>query len=353
MAIKVGVLGFAHGHVNAYCKEWGDQPELGVSVVAGWDHDAERLQNGANAFGVRPFREVSALLAESGVEAVVVAAETSLHAELVEQAAAAGKAIILQKPIALTLSEADRIVAAVERHHVPFTLAWQMRVDPQNVQIKEVVQSGILGQVFMVRRRHTLSTHLWDGFVNWWHNKPEYNRDIFADDAAHAIDFILWLLGEPETVTAELATLYDPRVPNDNGIALFRYPKGPLAEVVGSFVCPAGENTTEVVAEKGCLVQNYGDGPSCAVPRPEGACGLKWYTVETGNWTYSDIPSPPSQGHRIAGLAKPLAEFLHGQRPPIATAEEGRTALRMVLACYVSSREGRRVRMDEESIARV
>ena len=56
MAIKVGVLGFAHGHVNAYCKQWGDQPEMGVSVVAGWDHDAGRLQQAVNAFGVRPFR---------------------------------------------------------------------------------------------------------------------------------------------------------------------------------------------------------------------------------------------------------------------------------------------------------
>jgi predicted dehydrogenase len=353
MSIKVGVLGFAHGHVHAYCKEWGDKPELGVTVVAGWDHDDGRLQSGVNAFGVRPFTEVPALLAEPGLEAVVVAAETSLHAELVEQAAAAGKAIILQKPMALTLPEADRIVSAVERQGVPFTMAWQMRVDPQNVKIKELLQSGVLGQVFMVRRRHTLSTHLWGGFADMWHNQPELNRDIFADDAAHAVDFIQWLLGVPETVTAELATLHDPRVPNDNGIALFRYPGGPLAEVVGSFVCPAGENTTEVTAEKGCIVQNYGDGPSCGVPRPEGASGLKWYTVETPNWTYSDIPTPPGHGHRIVGLAEPLAEFLHGKRPPIATAEEGRTSLRMVLACYVSSCEGRRVRIDEESIAQV
>src|SRR2546430_1636936 len=98
MPINVGVLGFAHGHVNAYCRQWGDKPELGVSVVAGWDHEAGRLQQAANAFGVRPFREVRDLLADSGVEAVVVASETSLHAELVEQAAAAGQAVIPPQP---------------------------------------------------------------------------------------------------------------------------------------------------------------------------------------------------------------------------------------------------------------
>lgn len=350
MTIKVGVLGFAHGHVNAYCGQWRDRPEMGVSVKAAWDHDLLRLTANADSFGLRACSDRAALINDREIDAVVIAAETSLHAELVEEAAAAGKAIILQKPLALTMPEADRIVAAVQKAGVPFTLAWQMRVDPQNLKIKELVQSGELGRLFMVRRRHTLTTHLWKGFAELWHNKPEYNRDIFADDAAHAVDFILWLLGEPETVTAELATIADPLVPNDNGIAIFRYAGGPLAEVVGSFVSPAGENTTEVTAEKGCIIQNYGDAPTAGAPRPEGAIGLKWYEVETGAWTYSDIPSPPNQGHRIAGLAEPLAAFLRGDRPPLATAEEGRTALRMVLACYISSREGKRVRIDDPGI---
>ena len=109
------------------------------------------------------------------------------------------------------------------------------------------MQSGTLGQVFMVRRRHGLAVHTWKGFAQMWHNDPALNRDIWADDAAHAIDFLHWLLGVPETVTAELATIHDPRVPNDNGVAIFRYPDGgPLAEVVCSFTCPAAENTTEV-----------------------------------------------------------------------------------------------------------
>jgi predicted dehydrogenase len=244
-------------------------------------------------------------------------------------------------------------VAAVESSGVPFTLAWQMRVDPQNVAMKELLATGELGQVFMVRRRHTLNTHMWPNFQDLWHNKAEYNRDIFADDAAHAIDFIHWLLGVPETVTAEIETLHRPEVPCDNGIALFRYAGGPLAEVVGSFVSPAGENTVEITCEKGNVVQNYGDAPTSSAPRPEGAVGLKWYSTDKGAWTNSDIASPPNQGPRIAGLAEPLAQWLNGQRPPICTAEEGRISLRMTLACYVSSREGRRVKLDDPAIDRV
>jgi predicted dehydrogenase len=255
--------------------------------------------------------------------------------------------------MALTLAQADRIVEAVNKHNVPFSMAWQMRVDPQNVKIKELISSGQLGKLFMVRRRHGLNTHLWAGFADTWHAQPELNRDIWADDSSHAIDFIHFLLGVPETVTAEMMSLYNPRVPMDNGIAVYRYPGGPLAEVVCSFTCPASENTTEVTAEKGSIIQNYGDVPSCNVPRPDGSCGLKWYTTETQQWTCSDIASPPNHGHRIAGLAAPLAEFILGKRPPIATVEEGRTTLKMTLATYISTREGRRVSLNEDSLYKV
>jgi len=353
MTIQAGILGFAHGHVIAYCNGWRDNPDWGVKVVAAWDHDADRLKQQAEAYGLTPFDSPEALLKDGGVDAVVVSAETAHHADLVEQAAAAGKAIIVQKPLALTLPQADRIVAAVEQHGVPFTMAWQMRTDPQNIKMRELVQGGELGQVVMVRRRHGLSTHLWPDFKNTWHNQPELNRDIWADDSSHPIDFIHWMLGVPESVTAELETLLNPEVRNDNGIAIFKYPGGPIAEVVCSFVTPALENTTEVVAEKGSIVQNYGDGPSTMLPQPEGSCGLRWHIVGNTDWVRSDIPSPPGHGHRIAGLAQPLAEWLNGKRPPIATAEEARTSLRMVLACYVSSREGRRVRLDDPAIDQV
>jgi predicted dehydrogenase len=352
MTIGVGILGFAHGHVNMYCTQWRQNPAHDINLLAAWDHDAARLAKNAENFGLRGYSDLDEFLARPDMPAVVIATETSMHADLVERAAAAGKLIALQKPIALTLAQADRIVAAVNRHGVPFTLAWQMRVDPQNIQIKEIIQSGALGKIFMVRRRHGLPTQLWD-IASMWHFNPELNRDIWADDAAHPIDFIHWLLGVPETVTAEISSLLNPAAPNDNGIAIFRYADGVLAEVVCSFTCVAAENTVEVIGEKGSLIQNYGDVPSCNVPRPADACGQKWYILAKNAWTCSDIASPAGHGSRIIGLSGPLADFFHGRRPAIATAEEGRTSLRMTLATYVSSREGRRVRIDEESIAQV
>ena len=341
--VRVGILGFAHGHVGMYCTRWRDQPELGVRVLAGWDHDAQRAAAHCNSFGLQAAPSAEALLS-SDLDAVVIAAETSLHADLVEQAAAAGKAIIVQKPLALTMEQAGRIVAAVHRAGVPFTMAWQMRVDPHNVQAKSLLESGEFGRVFMVRRRHCLTTQHMKDFDRSWHVQPELNRDIFADDAAHPIDFIYWLLGMPSSVSCELGTLLNPAVPNDHAIAVFRYPDGRFAEVSCSFVAVAGENTLEIICEHGVIIGNYGDGPSNGV-RPPGAPQLKWWLQKDRAWTISDLPEINGQGERIAGLAAPLAEFLHGRRPPIATAVEGRDALRLVLACYESDGEGKRVKL--------
>lgn len=350
--IGVGILGFAHGHVNAYCEAWM-KSDSGIRVIAGWDHDSTRLEAAASAYGLEKAEDARALFALQGIGAVVIASETSRHAELVELAAAAGKAIILQKPLALTMPEADRIVEAVKRHGVPFTLAWQMRVDPQNVQMKAWLEGGELGQVFMVRRRHGLAAALNADFANMWHADPASNRDIWADDASHPADFIHWLLGEPVSVTAEIASLYNPRIPNDNGIAVYRYANGMIAEVSCSFTCHAIQNTTEIIGERGTIVQNYGDAPSCNAPRPDDAVGLRRFDAAANAWLDSDIASPATHYERIRGLAEPLGAFLRGERGPIATAEEGRTSLRMVLATYVSSREGRRVSLEDAAIEEV
>ena len=353
MTVNVGILGFAHSHVDAYCDAWREDEDHGIDVRIGWDHDRERRQMAAGQHEIDTVAQSEELLDRDDLDAVVVGAETAHHADLVEAAAAAGKAIVLQKPVALTLPEADRIVEAVDIHDVPFTMAWQMREDPQNRKIKELIDSGELGQIFKLRRRHGLSTHLWDGFADTWHVDPGMNRDIWADDASHPIDFVYWLFGEPESVTAEIMSLHDPAVPMDNGTALFRYPDGPLVEVSCSFTNPAAENTTEVVAEHGSIVQNYGDGPSCNVPRPDDAPGLKWYRTDEGEWTISDLETPDNHGDRIQALAGPLAEFLRGERAPIATAADGRNALRMALACYVSVREGRRVGLRDPAVTEV
>jgi len=353
MAINVGILGFAHGHVMAYAGEWKKNPDMDINIVCGWDANDERAANSTKALGIAKADSIEEILTNKDITAVVISSETKYHTELCIKAAEAGKTIIMYKPMALTLAEADQIVAAVEKYNVPFTLGYQMRVDPQNIKIKELIKDKVIGETFIYRRRHSLSIHKWADFANTWHASPELNRDIFADDSSHPIDMLNWIFGVPETVMAELTTMDNPNVVNDNGVALFKYPNGMIAEISCYFTCCASEPSTEVYGSDGSILQSYGDGPSTSLPRPEGQPGLKWYVHGDKDWTASDIASPPAHGFRLGAQAKPFSDFLHGKIPPICSVYEARDSLRMVLACYVSSRTGERVRIDDKRIYEV
>jgi predicted dehydrogenase len=334
----------------AYGGEWKKHPEYGVTMVAGWDADDKRAADSTNALGIKKAASIDEILDDKSITAVVISSETKYHAELAELAADAKKDIIMYKPLALTLFEADRIVRAVERNGVRFNLGYQMRVDPQNIKLRELILDKTIGPTYAYRRRHSLSTHQWNDFEHAWHNVAHLNRDIFADDSAHPIDMLNWIFGVPETVMAELSTQHNMKVPNDNGVALFKYPNGMIAEISCYFSCCASEPTTEVYGAKGTILQYYGDGPSTFLPRPAGQPGLKWFVTGDADWTDSQIPSPPGHGVRLGAQAKPFAEFLNGERGPICSVYEARNSLRMVLACYLSAREGKRVRIDDNSL---
>lgn len=349
--IRIGILGFAHGHINAIVNQWKEHSEYGVEVTCGWDHDKARREKNCADFGLTGCASVEELLAQD-IEAVIITSETSLHAQLAEEAAAAGKNIILYKPMALTMAEADRIVDAVEKSGVRFTMAWQMRTDPQNQKMRELIRTQELGKVCLYRRRHCLPTHIWQDFENTWHASAEFNRDIFADDSSHPVDMMQWIFGMPESVSCEMSTMINPKIPNDNAVALFKYSDGMIAEISCSFTCCASEITTEVYCERGSIQQYFGDNPGARLPRVANMPGLKWYREGDADWTDSQIPSPAAHGPRLGWQAKPLADFLAGGES-ICSAKEGRNTLRMVLACYVSAREGRRVSMDDPAIYEV
>ena len=340
--MKLAILGFAHAHVSMYAEQIGPMEE--AQVAWGWDHDAARGEERCRTFGCEFVPDLAALLQQPDLAGVIIGAETSRHAEVCEAAARAGKAILLQKPMALTLEDCDRIIAAVCASGVRFSLAWQMRCDPQNQWMREAVQSGRLGKVMLLRRRHGLNTHMWGGFEESWHVQPALNRGMWMDDAAHPADLLAWVLGKPHSVMAEIDTLLNPRIPDDTGVAVYRFAGGVMGILECSFTCPAAAETTYIVGDKGVIVQDYGDAISCGpYPLPEGTRGLRYLMAGDREWTTVDLPTPPTHGHRIRDVAQAAVDFFAGQREPIATAEEGRLNVEMLLAAYQSAAEGRRV----------
>jgi predicted dehydrogenase len=349
--IGLGIISFAHGHVNTYCSQWVNMPAE-VKLVAAWDDDVARGQQQAAHFGIPFVADLDDLLSNPAIDLVVIASETAKHADLVVAAARAGKDILLQKPMALSIADCDRIIQAVEGAGVWFAMAYQMRYDPSNQRIHQLVTEGALGRIILLRRRHCISVLFSQAFLTGparWHLDPALNMGMFMDDASHAADFIYWVMGRPVSCMAEIvAALVDPAItPDDTGVALYRYEDNRLAVLTNSSVTWAGENTTEIYGDQGVLIQNHDDGPSTSV-RPSHPIALKLFRADQAErgWQDLGIPVPAGHGERIAAVAHgALADYRAGRVR--CSARDGKVSVEMILAAYRSSAEGRRVALAE------
>ena len=342
--IGIGVISFAHGHANAYCQRMLTYAD--VKLVACWDDNEQRGQKAADTYGMIYTPHVEDVLNHPDIQGVIVTCETNRHAEMVLAAAAAGKDILCQKPLALTLADCDRMAAAVDKAGVRFMMAYQMRRDPSNIKIKEILESGVLGKISLFRRRHAIPVLLNPSFVNGltrWHFDPEKNMGMFMDDASHATDLIHWMMGKPISVMAEIQNTVTDFSPDDTGVAIYRFSSGAMAVLVNSSVTLAAENTTEIYGDQGVLIQNHDDSPSTTPPLPPGAINLKLWTKSNPVWQDLGIPIPASHGERIAGVPRAFIDCLKDDTPPDVTAADGRISVEMVLGAYQSAKAGRRV----------
>lgn len=343
--LGIGIASFAHGHVHAYAERIRTFED--ARLIACWDDDRERGKAAAEQFNIPFLPYLEDLVQRPDIDCIIVASETNRHADLCVPALEAGKAVLLQKPMATTLADCDRILEAVERTGCWFSMAFQMRCDPQNIRMKELVQSGALGKIGAIRRRHCIPVLFDRGFVEGpsrWHISREANRGMFFDDATHPIDWLLWMLGKPPvSVMAEIDNVLTHVAPDDTGVAIFRYDDGLFAEIFNSSVTLAGENTTEIYGDQGVLIQNHGDSPSCGI-KPPHPIGVKFYqrSKPESGWQDQGIAVPAGHGERIAGVARPFVDALKAGIP-MCSAKEGRLSVEMCLAAYHSAEMGRRI----------
>ncbi len=342
--LGLGVISFAHGHANLYCDRLATFDD--VALIACWDDDEGRGGAAATKYAMRYSPHLEDLLDDPAVQAVIVTCETNRHAEMVLAAAAAGKHILCQKPMALTLAQCDRMIQAVEVAGVKFMMAYQMRHDPSNQRIKALIDSGAVGRISLVRRRHCIPVLFNAGFVTGptrWHLDPVQNMGMFMDDASHATDFLHWILGRPTSVMAEIDNTITDVAPDDTGVAIYRYASGAMAVLVNSSVTLAGENTTEVYGDQGVIIQNHDDLVSTNGPLPPHPIALKFYARGDHQWQDQGVAIPASHAERIAAVPRAFVDCILHDQPPPTTAYDGRVSVEMVLGAYRSAREGRRI----------
>jgi len=335
---RIAILSFAHYHANFWAEAFLAEP--GVQLTAVWDDAEARGREAAERFGV-PF--VSSLhVAIDAADAVAVCSENSRHADLVEAAARAGKPILCEKPIAATLEQADRIVDAVAASGVMFMQSFPKRLDPVSHELKDVIESGRLGGIHLVRIRHGHFYGLADDFRDRWYVDPELGGGgALLDEGVHAADLLGWLFGMPESVVATTANALAGLRVEDGGSALYTYADGMTAEITASFLFAAADTSIEVYGTHGTVLVSGVDLASRDIT--EGRF-MRSYSDAQGEryWVTHDVIPRFKLGQFHHQNAIVFAQCLKGHREPPATAEDGRNALLLISRAYDAARSGMR-----------
>ena len=256
-------VGVAHIHTPGFIgmiKERGD-----VRVKAIYDLQAERGEKRAQELGATFTADLQTILDDAEITSVIICSETSYHVELVEKCAAAGKNLFVEKPLATTVEDAERIRAAVQKADVVFQTGFFMRSSAWAQFIKAEVEAGHLGKVTRMRHSNCHSGSLGGWFDGEWHwivEKELAGGGGFADLGAHALDIVLNTLTKTEgkvvQTAASIRNVTDKYDIDENGTGLITFESGATAVVEAGWVDPKLSSPIEVFGTRG-QIQIVGD----------------------------------------------------------------------------------------------
>ena len=244
---------------------------------------SSRAKVAAERQGLRCFGQVEELAADPEVEAIYVATPNHLHRTAVEAAAAAGKAVLCEKPIAATLVDAEAAVAACAQAGVLYGTAFDQRHHPAHRFLQALVQDGRIGTVTAIRIVYACwlgpgwsSGH--DGGDNWRADAEKAGGGALMDLAPHGLDLIDFLLGEPLTgVTALTQRRVHDYAVDDGALLIGQTRSGVLASLHVAYNCPDAlpRRRLELVGSAGLIVaeNTMGQEPGGTLTLTDGASG--------------------------------------------------------------------------------
>jgi len=278
-----------------------------------------------------------AVLDRPDIEAVVIATPDDTHEEISVAAAAAGKSILLQKPMARSSAECRRIIAAARRAGVHLQVSFMHRYFEEVVRTRELLAGGKLGPVFAARMRNATPGADWN---DWFFFKDRVGGGVVLQLGVHGIDLIRHVIGEIESVMAKVAILRRERRladgrtvrpdSEDHAHAIYRLGGGPLAshEITWSEVQGCDRFRLEIYCAEGTLWLRTERGP-LAVYAPALMGSRGWFLLE--------LPSRPFGERQHADWL----DILRGKVLPDRTAEDGLATLLVSEAIYRSAATGR------------
>jgi UDP-N-acetyl-2-amino-2-deoxyglucuronate dehydrogenase len=329
----VGCGRISRNHLDAIAKI----PEF--ELVSVCDTITERAQAAGAEQSVPWFTDLEAMLAAIPSDVVVLATPSGLHPQHGIIAARAGRHVISEKPMAISLAAADALVQACDDHRVHLFVVKQNRLNPPIVLLKRALDKGRFGRIYMANCtvRWTRPQEYYDQAP--WRGTWEFDGGAFMNQASHYVDLMQWFMGPVESVMAKTATLARRIEAEDSGVAIMKFRSGAIGTIeVTMLTYPKNlEGSFTIIGEKGTV--RIG--------------GVAVNKVE--HWQFADYDdddklieqaatNPTSvYGFGHEGYYRNVVPVLRGTAQPDTDGRAGRTSLELILGIYESAKTGRDV----------
>lgn len=216
------------------------------------DTKADRMAEAQAEFGCRTHRTYHHLLCQSDAELVVIATQTRDHARHTVQALRAGKHVLVEKPMATRLSEVDRMIAQAAESDRVLTIYQNARLAPDYLHVREVIRSGVLGRIFMLKRgSYYLSRR------NDWQVLHKYGGGQLNNKGVHLVDQVVQLLDSPvKEVWGDLQRILNPGDVEDHAKVVLRTESGVVADIEVTSVCALPLPAWVLLGDRGTLISD-------------------------------------------------------------------------------------------------
>lgn len=324
-----------------------------AEVVAVYSRTAENAAACAKKHGIAAsFDDLARAINESDCEVVDICLPNFRHREAVLVAAAAGKHVIIEKPLAMNLAEADEMIAACDRAGVKLMYAEELCFAPKYERVRELVNKGAVGRVYQLRQ---CEKH--DGpHSDWFYDVDRSGGGAMMDMGCHGVAWFQWVLGgdvKPVAVKAHLQAglIHGERSrAEENSICLVEYSNGAVGVAENSWAKPGGmDDRVEVQGTGGVVFADLFQGNAALTYSKQGYDYAMEKGGDTKGWTFTVFEEVFNQGypHEL----KHFIDCVRNGKEPLVTGRDGRAVLELLCAAYESARTGQRVELPFHSKA--
>jgi len=343
--VKFGLIG-AGSSVWRYHK-LGTKNNPQIKFVSGYDIDEKKLAKAAKFSKLEPYSNLDAFL-KSDIEAVMVLLPHYLHKDVVIAVAEAGKHVICEKPMATTLEDCDKMISATKKAGIKFMIAENHRFLPAHQYIKDAIERGFIGDVFLGRTYEGAFARA-QFFENneWSFTYEKAGGGVVSDQGIHKFTMLNWFLGEIDSAQCWLSKTCNsaPFKGEDTAIVLLRYKCGAIVTVdISSSTVHPLTNKTELHGTKGTIFEDHDYEKPVRIfsSHPDAEVKGAYYSPIIEHGPFPDYYKI-SMGHEDAYFAQCILE----DKKPDFTPEEARQGVAVVLLAYLSAKNGRMTSMDE------